>query len=271
MTLRLRRAEPRQGAAWVRAAFALFGKQPLAFASLFALFLFTALTLLALPYLGALLVMMALPLLGLGFMIAARAALRGEPVHPGRLLEPLRGDGSEQARHRRASLLALCGAFALCSALIMLASDALDAGAFERLQALLASRRDEASLRQIQTLLADPGLRQGLMLRLGGNALLSIPFWHAPALVWWHRQSLAQALFSSALACWRNRAAFLFYGLAWALVIVLFSIFAGGLLATLGTPNLIGLLAAPAGLLFSTVFYISLYFTFSGSFSDDAS
>lgn len=269
MTLRLLKAEPRQGAAWVRLAFALFGRQPLAFAALFALFLFAALAALALPYVGTLLMMLALPLLSLGFMIATRAALRGEPVHPGRLLEPLRSDGSDDARRRRRTLLTLCGWFALGSALIMLASDALDGGAFEQLQVLLASARNETTAKQIDALLSTPGLSQGLALRLGGTALWSIPFWHAPALVWWHAHGVAKALFSSTLACWRNRAAFLIYGLAWMLTITVFSIFVGGLLAVLGAPGLVSLAAAPAGLLFSTVFYISLYFTFKDSFAED--
>ena len=84
------------GATWVSRAFALFLKKPLAFSALLALFLFAALVLLLLPYLGAVLLLMALPLLGLGFMIAARSAASGGPVHAGQLLEPLRG-GSDIA------------------------------------------------------------------------------------------------------------------------------------------------------------------------------
>lgn len=270
MTLRLIKAEPRQGAAWVRRAFMLFGKQPLAFASLFALFLFVALSVLALPYIGALLLMLTLPLLSLGFMIATRAAMAGAPVHPGRLIEPLRSDGGVDARRRRRTLLTLCGWFALGSALVMLASDALDGGAFERLQVLLAGKHTEATNKQIEALLATPGLSQGLALRLGGTALLSIPFWHAPALIWWHNQGVAKSLFSSTLACWRNRVAFLYYGLVWVLCIVAFSVLVGSMLALLGVPGLISLAAAPAGLMFSTVFYISLYFTYADSFAEDA-
>ena len=56
---------------------------------------------------------------------------------------------------------------------------------------------------------------QALALGLGLAALLSVPFWHAPALVWWHGQGLAQSLFSSTLACWRNKGAFTIFGVAW--------------------------------------------------------
>jgi hypothetical protein len=160
--------------------------------------------------------------------------------------------------------------YAACTALVMLASDALDGGAFERLQILLASARDTAKQKELDELLADSGLLQGLLLRLGGTALLSIPFWHAPPLVWWQGQGVAQSLFSSTLACWRNRAAFLVYGLAWTLTIVIFSLFAGGAFALLGAPQLVPLAAVPAGLIFSTAFYVSLLFSFEGCFGSNA-
>ena len=77
---------------------------------------------------------------------------------------------------------------------------------------------------------------------------------------------MAQSLFSSTLACWRNRTAFLVYGLAWTLTIVVFSLVAGGLFALLGAPQLVPLTAVPAGLMFSTAFYVSLLFSFEGCF-----
>jgi hypothetical protein len=269
MSLRLRSAPAREGAAWVSRAFALFLQKPIAFSALFALFLFAALILLALPYVGAVLLLMTMPLLGLGFMIATRSALEGGPVHAGQLVQTLRAANAAEVA-RRKTLLALCGLYALTSALVMLASDALDGGAFERLQVLLSGARDAAAQQEIDALLAEPGLRQGLALRLGGTLLLSIPFWHAPALVWWDGQGVAQALFSSTLACWRSRGAFLVYGLSWTLTIVLFGISAGGLFALIGAPHLIGLAAVPAGLMFSTAFYVSLLFTYRGCFEEEA-
>jgi len=269
MSFRLLDARPRDGAIWVSRSFALFLKRPLAFSALFALFLFAALVMLALPYLGAVLLLMALPLLGLGFMIASRSALADGPVHVLHLLEPLRG-GSDDAIARRKMLLQLCGLYAVATALVMLASDALDGGAFERLQILLASARDAAKQKELDALLGDDGLLQGLLLRVSGTALLSIPFWHAPALVWWQGQGIGQSLFSSTLACWRNRGAFLVYGLAWVVTIVVFAVVAGSLFALIGAPQLVTLAAVPAGLMFSTAFYVSLLFTYQGCFGDDA-
>jgi hypothetical protein len=268
MSLRLQSVSAREGAAWVSQAFVLFLRKPIAFSALFALFLFAALVLLTLPYVGAVLLLVTMPLLGLGFMIATRSALDGGAVHPRQLVQALRGGSAAEAAQRK-TLLALCGLYALTSALVMLASDALDGGAFERLQVLLAGARDAAAQKEIDALLGNPGLLQGLALRLGGTALLSIPFWHAPALVWWDGQGVAQALFSSTLACWRNRGAFVVYGLAWTMTIVLFGVAAGGLFALIGAPQLIGLAAVPAGLMFSTAFYVSLLFTYRGCFGDE--
>ena len=52
MTLRILNATARDGATWVSRAFAVFLKKPLAFSALFALFLFAALILLLLPFVG---------------------------------------------------------------------------------------------------------------------------------------------------------------------------------------------------------------------------
>jgi len=269
MSLRILDASARDGALWVSNAFALFLKRPLAFSALFALFLFAALFFLLLPYVGAVLLLMALPLLGLGFMIASRSALQGGSVHAGQLVEPLRG-GDTAALARRKQLVLLCALYAVTTAAVMLASDALDGGSFERLQVLLASTRDAERQKELDALLGDDRLLLGLMLRLGGTAVLSIPFWHAPALVWWQGQGVAQSLFSSTVACWRNRVAFGIYALAWTATVVGFAVVAGSLFALIGAPQLVTLAAVPACLMFSTAFYVSLLFTYRGCFGSDA-
>jgi hypothetical protein len=265
MSLRILDAAPRRGLAWVGQAFGLFLRRPLGFSLLFLLFLVTAMILLVLPYVGALLLLAGLPLLTLGFANATRAALAGENVHAGQLAEPLLPGADRQ---RRRTLLALCAVFAAASASVMLLAAAADGGSFERLQILLAGNRDEAANREIDALLADPRLQRGMWLRFGLTALLSIPFWHAPMLVWWHGQSAAQALFSSTLACWRNKGAFFVYFLAWVATVVLFGLACGVVLSLLGMTQMLAVAALPAGLLFSTAFYVSLYFTYADCFGE---
>ena len=107
------------------------------------------------------------------------------------------------------------------------------------------------------------------MFRLGLAGLLSVPFWHAPALVLWDGQGFAQALFSSTIACWRNRGAFLVYSVAWTALVI--SVGTGGSLVfmLLGQAQLFALAAVPMSLLLTTVFYASLYFTFADCFATD--
>ena len=76
-----------------------------------------------------------------------------------------------------------------------------------------------------------------------------------------------KALFSSTLACWRNRGAFAVYGLVWFALIIAFGTLGSLLFALLGQPQLFALAAVPVSLLFTTVFYVSLYFTFDACFA----
>jgi hypothetical protein len=73
-------------------------------------------------------------------------------------------------------------------------------------------------------------------------ALLSVPFWHAPALVLWGGQGVWQALFSSTLSLWRAKGAYLVYGLAWTGASVLLSLAIGLIAGTLGARSAIVLM-----------------------------
>lgn len=261
MSLTLRQAPPAEGLQWVRHAFALYARRPLGFSAMFVAFLLAVLLATVIPLAGPVLMLMSLPLLGLGFMIAARAARQGDPVHPGQFAEPLRGPAA-----RRNPLLLLCGLYALGTALIMLVSDRVDGGTFEQLQVLMAKGEDAQA--EVEALLADPRLARGMLVRFGLAALLSVPFWQAPPLVYWQGQGVAQALFSSTLALWRCKGAFAVYALAWFAVIVVFAAIAALLFGLVGARQLAGVVAMPAALVFSTVFYVSLLFTYEGCFSD---
>jgi hypothetical protein len=253
-----------EGVSWMRDAFRLFLRRPLPFSAMFVSFLLVALLATLVPLVGGVAMLMALPLLSLGFMIASRAARNDLPVNPGQFIEPLRGE-----RSRRNTLLSLCAAYALGTVLIMSLSDWIDGGAFDRLQQLMA-KGDEARA-EMEALLADPHLTWGLMTRFGLAACLSLPFWHAPALVYWQGQSVGQALFSSTLAVWRCKGAFTMYSLAWVGVIAVFGALVGLLFALFDARQLAGVIAMPAGLMFSTVFYVSLLFTYEGCFSNPGS
>jgi hypothetical protein len=258
MALLLKPVPALKGAHWMRDGFRLFGKHPLAFSVLLVAFLLSALALSLLPVIGSLLVVSALPLLSLGFMIASEAALAGKPIHPGCFLAPLKGDAQRRKRQ-----LALCLAYGAATVLVMLISDAIDDGKFETLQRLMGQGGKAA---EVEALLRDPQLFWGVVWRFGLIALLSVPFWHAPALVHWGDQGPAQALFSSTLAVWRSRGAFVVYLLSWLGIIVAFGVTTALLAGLLSAREMAGILVLPSVLIFSTVFYVSLLFTFNDSF-----
>ena len=248
-----------EGVQWTRDAFRLFMRRPLPFAGMFVAFLLVALLATLVPVVGGVVMLMALPLLSLGFMVASQSALLDGPVHPMQFIEPLRPDPV-----RRKALLRLCVFYGLAAVAILLLCDFLSENAMGRLLAL--SAKGESAQPQIDAVLSEPGLGAVALLLVTLGTLLSVPFWHAPALVHWGGQSVGQALFSSTLAVWRSRGAFFTYALAWAGLVLAFAVLSSLLFGALGMRHLASLAAVPAGLMFSTVFYVSLLFTFNDSF-----
>lgn len=262
MKLVLKTVQPRQGLAWVTQSWKLFGRAPLALTGLFGTFLFVALLLLFLPLVGGMLVVVALPMLSLVMMMGSAAAARGHLVPPSLLLAPLKADAL-----RRNRLLVMGALYAASTLIVLLLSEGLDGGKFAELQQLMASGLEtEAQRQQAQALLEDPELRNAMVMRLVLTGLLSIPFWYAPALVWWGGQGVAQSLFSSVLALWQSKGAFAVYLATWFALIAVGGSLLGLLLQGLGAGQLLGALAMPFGLTLSVVFYISLYTMFVQTF-----
>ena len=259
MTLLLKSVPASRGPRWIADALRLFARRPLAFTMMFAVFMFGALLSSLLPYVGGVLQMMALPLLSLGFMVASQSALLNGPVHPSQFIEPLQPDPV-----RRRALLTLCVIYGVSAVAILLLCDTLSDNAMGRLMTL--SAKGESAQPEMDAVLAEPGLAMVALLLVTLGTLLSVPFWHAPALVHWGGQSVGQALFSSTLAVWRSKGAFFTYALAWTGLVFGFAVLASLLFGLLGLRQLASLAAVPAGLLFSTVFYVSLLFTFNDSF-----
>jgi hypothetical protein len=260
MPLSLKPVDASRGARWVRDAVALYMRRPLLFTMMFVVFLSAAMVVSLVPIVGGVVQMMSLPLLSLGFMVASQSALLDGPVQPGQFIEPLKGDPK-----KRRALLLLCALYGVCAIAILLLCDSVSHGAMQRLQGLMASDSPQAQA-EIAALLSEPGVRNAALLGTLLGTALSVPFWHAPALVHWGAQSVGQALFSSTLAVWRTKGAFLVYGLVWVAMIFAFGFLSALLLGLLGFGGMGPLVALPAGLLFSTVFYISLLFAFNDSF-----
>ena len=264
MGLRLHTLAPRQGWTWISRALQVGRRRPMSFIGLFTTFLLAVVLLVSLvPVVGGLLGMAAVPLLSLGFMIATRSALAGGPVHAGMLIAGLRVPD----RARRLAQWQLCGGYALASVAVIAASDGLDGGSLDALMQAMAKAQPGSPSPAVTQALADPQLTLGLLMRLGLAGLLSVPFWHAPALVHWGGQGAVQALFSSTVALWRTRGAFLVYALGWAAVMTVVSLGSLVLVLLFGA-SAVGFLALLMGLALSALFYLSLWFSFADSFGE---
>jgi hypothetical protein len=258
MGLKLQPVAARQGWTWVRDGTRLFLRRPIAFTTMLLLFLVISGLWMVLPVVGVL-ALATLPLLSLGFMVASRSVLRGGPAHPGQFVEPLFGD----ARRRR-GLLVLCGLYGMGALAVVALAGWLYGDAMDLLRQAITEHGPSSD--QAAKASADPRISEGMI----GFALLatalSVPFWHAPALVMWGSQGVWQALFSSTLSLWRAKGAYLVYSLAWMAASVVFSLLIGLAAGALGARSAVVLLVPALALTLSTAFYVSLWFSFVDCF-----
>ena len=278
--MKLRIVEARRGIAWVKNAFRVFGRQPIGFAAVFATCLFILMILSLLPIVGTAALLVLPPAGSLVFMIASRIAAGGPgagpagPVTVGKAgtaeagRGPMPGAFTELAGAGKRTWLELLKMGLLYAALTFLGfwlAGVLDGGAFEAM--LEAMSRERSTPEQTAQRFADPQAQFGLFLRLAFAALVSLPYWHAPALVHWGGLGWSKSLFFSTVAVWRNKSAFLVYGLVWAGIFLAAVASIAVLVGLTGVPQL-ALLATPLTLALTTVFYASLWFTFDDSFSN---
>ncbi|HEV8688890.1 MAG TPA: BPSS1780 family membrane protein [Ideonella sp.] len=269
MGLKLQDVPAPAGLRWVTQAFSEYFRHPLAYVGLFICFMFAVSLLVLLPWVGHMLLLMSAPLLTLTFILASHASQHGRMVQLGAFAAPW----TQREPDRRRALLGLMLIHAASTAAVLWLCELADGGAFiDWLDAL--QRWSVANMQAVPPPGTEPsmppevpGAVAGGLSRLVALALLAVPFWFAPALVFWGGQGPAQALFSSALALWRARAAFVAYALGW-LAAGLASIMVTSLLVILLGPTLAGLPIMMIGLVLSSAFYVSLYFSFRDCFGE---
>ena len=258
MMLHLQTVEPRKGLVWIRHGLKVFKRRPLAMTALYLVGVIVGLMLFSLPDALAWLGLALAPLISLGFMLATHAVLQGQVPNASVYLAPFR-----LTKERRNAQLLLCLSYGLLLAGGLLLAHAVDGGAFEHLLAVYAKEpRDDQA---VFAAMSDPRLFWRSVIGVSTFALLSVPYWHAPALVHWAGQGVGQAMFSSTLAIWRNRWVFARFALVWLglclAVIVVLSI-VGGLLGD-GIAGMVALLAIAW---LQIIFNASLYFSFVDCF-----
>lgn len=255
MMLHLQTVPARNGLLWIRHAFKVWQRKPLALTGLYALIWFTStLIVLFVPVLGPFLATAAAPLISLGFMLATHLVLQSQAPTAAVFLAPLRLTAERRKTQLKVCLAYLGAAFGL--ALLIYASN------MELLTQLGKTLTEQLGKQDPDPVALNDTLRAVITSPVGfwtglGFLLLCIPFWHTSALVHWGGQGVMQALFSSTLGVVRNAGAFGLYGLGWAAI--------WGLMWLL-SQVLPGIIMAPLALIPPTLFYASLYFTFIDCF-----
>jgi len=256
--MKLKTVRAGQGMIWVRAGLVVFGRQPLGFSALFALFGVALVLLLQIPLAGSVIALALMPWLNLAFLLGTREALAGRTPSPALLLEPWRN------RPLRKRLLQVGAAYAAGTVVVVLLAHLLDGGRFAA--AVVAMSEEQGSA---EAALADGGLAWAVLLRMALLTVLSLLFWHVPGLVAWGNLPLGKAMFASALACWRSMGAITVFGLGWAALLMLAVALLQVLLALFGLLQVLPQSVLPLAMLASTAFYASLYFGFVDSFELD--
>jgi hypothetical protein len=243
----------RTGMLWVKLGIRTFLKQPLALTGLF--FMFMALMTVAsqVPYIGFVIAMTLLPAATLGLMAATVEATKGKFPMPILLLAAFRGD-----KPKTRPMLVLGGLYAIGFLLAMGASYLVDGGDFARVYLGGSTPTREMMMAS--------EFQAAMWVFIGLHLPLSLTFWHAPALVYWHDFPPLKSLFFSAVACLRNFWAFAVFGITWLAVLVMMVVVITTLATLLGNPELAGDILFPMLLMTAAMFFTSLYFTFRDTF-----
>ncbi len=251
--MKLKLVAARTGAVWVKLGIQTFGKQPLALMGLF--FMFMALMSLAsmLPLIGLPLAMLVLPACTLGLMAATLQATQGKFPMPLILLCGFRA-GSVKTR----AMLVLGGLYAAGFMGVMGVSYLVDGGGFAGMY--LGGHMPTKDLMESSAFMA------AMWTFIGLHLPLSLMFWHAPALVYWHDLPPVKSMFFSIVACWRNVWALTVFALVWMSVMVGMVLGITSLSSLLGNPELAGTLLFPGLMLVAAMFFTSLFFTYRDLF-----
>jgi hypothetical protein len=189
----------------------------------------------------------------LGLMAATREATQGKFPIPLILFTAFRA-GPAKIR----AMLTLGALYAAGFLLAMGGSYLVDGGGFARLY--LGGSAPTAEL------LESPDFQTAMWVFIGLHLPLSLMFWHAPALVFWHDLPPLKSMFFSIVACFRNFWAFTVFGLSWMGTIVVTVLVIGILGNVMDNPGLSGVMLFPALMLLASMFFTSLYFTYRDSF-----
>ena len=255
--MKLNSVPPKEGYTWIRQGIWLFKQNPLGFLMLVFMYVFVAQLAVLVPVIGIFAVLLLTPTLSVGFMTACRQAIQKERIRPSVYVVALQ---SSPLIRKRILQLGLVYA-ALILALSFILSMLVD---FELLIPLMTNDKPitPEAVRQIY-----------LILFFGG--LLYVPvamlMWFSPVLVAWADMPVAQALFSSAIACWENRGAFFLYIAIWGAILIAIPLTIGSIFDALDLGQAASFIIAPISMAGLTVMHCSFFATWKACFAEKES
>ena len=253
--MRLNSVAPKEGYTWIRQGIWLFKQNPLGFLMLVFMYVFVAQLAVIVPVVGVFAVLLLTPTLSVGFMTACRQAIQKERIRPSVYLIALQ---SGQFIRNRILQLGL-----VYAALILLMSFVLSLLVdFETLLPLMTTDKP----------ITPEALRQVYLVLVFG-AILYIPIamlmWFSPILIAWADMSVPQALFSSWLACWTNKAAFFFYLAIWSAILIAIPLTIGMIFDAFNFGQAASFIVAPISMAGLTIMHCSFYATWKACFTEN--
>ena len=253
--MKLNSVAPKEGYTWIKQGVWLFKQNPLGFLMLVFLYVFLAQLAVIVPVIGVFAVLLLTPTLAVGFMTACRQAIQKERISPMVYLIALKSGALVRKRILQLGIVYAVLILVLSFALSLLVD-------FELLIPLMTSDKPMTS----------EALRQIYLVLLFG-AILYIPIamlmWFSPVLVAWADMSVAQALFSSFLACWTNKAAFFAYLTIWSIVLIAIPLTVGMIFDVIDFGQAASFIIAPISMGGLTLMHCSFYATWKACFTEE--
>ncbi|MBU3540121.1 BPSS1780 family membrane protein [Polynucleobacter sp. UB-Tiil-W10] len=253
--MKLNSVAPKEGYTWIRQGMWLFKQNPLGFLMLVFMYVFAAQLAVVVPVIGVFAVLLITPTLSVGFMTACRQAIQKERIRPMVYLVALQSSPIIRKRILQLGLV-YASLILLLSFILSLLVD------FELLLPLMTSEKT----------ITPEALRQVYLVLFFG-AMLYVPIgmlmWFSPVLVAWADMSVPQALFSSCLACWTNKAAFFLYLSIWGAILIAIPLTVGMIFDALDLGQAASFIIAPISMAGLTVMHCSFYASWKACFTED--
>jgi hypothetical protein len=198
------------GRRWVVEGFQLLRRQPVPLLLLVVICMFLLGVSSAIP-LGPFVWALGTPLLLVGLMRAVRAVDRGDPPSPKMLLAAIQEDGG-----RAVKPLLLLGLTNVVASMVALAIVSMLVGGLPDPEALTQQAPEGGGTPGVpEVTVPDTSMLLAPALFLALYIPVQMALWYAPLFVAWHGVPPRKAMFFSFVATWRNRWAFVQFGLTW--------------------------------------------------------